>query len=1119
MKKSLSNDAVRCQGWYLFRFMGIVNKKSLLFIILFLNISAFAFSQKISINMGEVTLGKALKEIRDKTKVTFFYSEEEIDLNRKVRVNFTNTDVKDIVSKLVGKDFKVEKQADKFYLIVPTKPVSVVDDVQQSVVVTGRVVDTKANPIPGVTVQVLRNKTTVLTDIDGKYSITAMKGDKLQFSFIGYLTVEKIVDQNKLYDIILEEEVSKLNEVVVTGYYDRKKESFTGAETTIKGKDLTAVTSQNLLAALAIVAPSFKLVENNSFGSDPNRMPDFTIRGGSSINSDLNSEYKNNPNLPTFILDGFEVKATVIFDLDPNRVESITVLRDASATAIYGSRAANGVVVITTKRPEKGMMNIKYNANLDFVAADLSDYNLMNASEKLEYERLAGLYSSDVVYVNELYQQRYNERLKLVQQGINTDWIAIPVRKLGVDNTHSLFLEGGDDHFLYSFNVNHKETVGAMKGSDRVRNGLSIKLQHNREKLRFANTVSFNRMKANNSKYGTFSQYTYMNPYYYPYDENGRVKENLYINDSGVLVPNMLYNSTLNSKDSEDYNEFVNNFSFSWDISKALKLTSRIGLVYKKSNTDQFLPAENTAFANTTVKGRYYKAGTDESSYDGNLVLAYNKLVNKKHLFNVNGIYNINEDKVDSFSFIGENYPNSNLDHVSMGTQYQTGGTPGGNYFIRRLMGVVGAFNYAYDNRFLLDFSVRSDASSVFGANDRWATFKSGGIGWNIHKEKFLEKISAVDLLKVRASLGETGGTNFNPYQSYMMYNYKDSSLDNLTYNGSLGAVLMALGNPDLKWQKNVKLNIGFDFAFFNNRLSGNYNYYNQVSQNQLINLTLAPSVGFPTYTENLGKVRNEGIELSLKYVLIDSKKSNFNWSIFTNVIHNENTLMDINDALTAFNDRQDESALENGITSTFVKFVEGQSTNTIWAVESRGIDPATGKEIFVDKDGNLTNTYSFKDQKPMAVQDPKLEGNFGTQVFYNGFELGAYFGFKYGGYLYNQTLVDKVENVDPRQNADKRVLYDRWKTPGDDSLFKAITNTSKTYPTSRFIQKDDEIRFTSLNLSYNFDTELVKRWGLRRLRVSAISNDLFRLNSAKIERGTSYPFARTFSLNVQVSL
>ncbi|GAA4290620.1 SusC/RagA family TonB-linked outer membrane protein [Aestuariibaculum suncheonense] len=1073
---------------------------------------------KIKIEASEsLTVDEVFKLIRNQTDYRFIYQEDLFNNAPKVYVKKGEIPVKDLLGQfLTNNDYVYELTENNTILIK-----DILDAQEKQFRVFGTVSDKEGMPLMGVNVLLKGKSSGTVTDMDGKFKLLVTKDDVLVFSFIGYTSKEIVVEDQSALNVVLDADVSELSEVVITGYYERKAESFTGAQTTISGKELTALSSQNVLKALSIAVPAFKLVENNDFGSDPNRLPDFEIRGGSSINTDLNSEFQNNPNLPTFILDGFEVSAEIIFDLDPNRVANVTVLRDAAATAIYGSRAANGVVVIETNKPKAGKLNIYYNANLDFTAADLSDYNLMNASEKLEYERLAGLYSHPNVNVNEQYQEKYNELLTQVQKGVNTDWIAIPVRELGVANSHSLFLEGGDDHFLYAFNLTHNETVGAMKGSNRNRNGISIKLQHNRDKLRFMNTLSFNKVNSKNSKYGNFSTYTYQNPYFYPYDVNGNVNEVLYTYNDGTQVPNYLYNATLNIKDESEYSNLLNNFSFSWDINDALRLTSRIGLNLKKGSSDYFLPADHTSFANSSVKGRYTKGGEDAVSFDGNLVLSYNKTFAEKHLLNTTGIYNISESKIDSYSFVGENYPNSNLDHISMGTQYQTGGSPGGDYQLQRLVGLVGNVNYSYDNRYVADVSVRADASSLFGANDRWGTFFSGGIGWNLHKESFLQDQTIVQLLKVRASYGQTGGTRFNPFQSFMMYNYNNPALDGLTYNGDLGALLIALGNPDLKWQKNDKFNLGLDFALFSNKLTGNFNYYNEVSKNQLINVTLAPSVGFPTYTENLGKVRNKGIELSMKYAVINAAESKLKWDVFVNVLHNKNSLLEINEALTAFNERQDELAgdVTNPVTRPLVKYEEGRSINTIWAVESKGIDPATGNEIFVDRNGNLTNDYNFADQKAMAVQDPDIEGNFGTFLRYSNFELGAYFSYRLGGYTYNQTLVDKVENVNPRSNADKRVLYDRWKAPGDVVLFKAISNTSKTYPTSRFIEKDNELRMSSLNLSYNFDNTILDKWGINRLRMSLIANDVFRVNTSNIERGLSYPFARYYSFNLQVSL
>lgn len=1110
----------------------ILKKFKCLFFFFFL-FSAFGFipntvlSQNDSVLIDKdqtLSIDQVFKLIKSQTDYNFIYKEDLFEQVPEINLVAGTLRVNELLDKcLDANKFTYSVSEDKTILIKQKAPVQA--ELQKSI--TGTIKDVTGFPLIGVTILVKDQRRGTTSDMDGNYSILVNEGETLVFSYIGFKTEEIIVGADSVINVVLNEDIEELSQVVITGYYERKKESFTGTETNIKGEELVEISNQNVLSALSVAVPAFKFVENNLLGSDPNNLPDFQIRGSSSINSstdgssDLNSEFQNAPNLPTFILDGFEVSSEVIFDLDPNRIKSATVLRDASATAIYGSRAANGVVVIETKRPEKGMMNVIYNMNLDLVAADLSDYNLMNAREKLQYEVLAGLYTHPNVNQNERLQAQYNEKLQLVQRGIDTDWITFPVRELGLASAHSLFLEGGDDHFLYSFGLNHKNTPGAMKGSNRKRTGATIKLQHNRKDLRFVNTLNFNKVSSANSHYGSFSAYTFANPYYYPYDGEGRIQETMYVFEDGVTVPNILYNATLNSRDDSEYTNLINNFSFSWDINDNFRLTSRFGLNLKKSSAHRFIPPENTIFNNSQFKGSYTIRATDEFSYDGNMVLSYNKLINEKHLINAVGIYNISERKIDRYSVAGQNYPNSNLDHIGMGIQYPEGGRPTGNFELQRLVGLVGNFNYSYDNRYVADFSVRTDASSIFGANDRWGTFFSGGLGWNMHQESFLKNSDNIRLLKLRTSFGQTGGTKFNPYQSFLMFNYNNPALDGLTYNGNLGALLIALGNPDLKWQINNKFNLGLDWSLFDGWFSGNFNYYNEISKNQLISVTLAPSTGFPSYTENLGKVKNEGIELSLKQTLIKSEESRLKWDVFINILHNKNSLLEINDALTAFNDRQDELAgnEDNPNTNPVVKYQEGQSINTIWVVKSRGIDPATGREIFVDRNGNLTNQYSFADQMPAAIRDPKIEGTFGTFLNYKNFQLGAYFSYKMGGYLYNQTLVSKVENINPRNNADKRVLFDRWQQPGDVALYKAINNTSTTFPTSRFVQKDNELRFSTLNLTYNFDRELLAKWNINRLKVTAIGNDVFRLNSSNIERGINYPFARYYSLNLQISI
>ncbi len=1040
-----------------------------------------------------------------------------VNLQARANISISNKDVE------VEETLQLIEKQSTLQVDLHVKSASKIAEQPNEVMIKGKVTDNSGFPLPGVTVVIEGTTIGTSTDLDGLFDFSVprnlSKGSKMIVSFIGMKSVEIKLDGSGNYEITLEDDNLLIDEVVITGYFERKKDSFTGAMTSVKGDDLISVNNQNLLSSLSIISPSFKMIESNMFGSDPNKIPDFQIRGGSSLSTSLEEDFANNPNMPTFIMDGFEVTAEKVFDFDPNRIESMTILKDAAATAIYGSRAANGVVVIETKRPEMGEMKISYSLNLDFDAADLTDYNLMNATEKLEYEKLAGLYDHRVVYIDDQYKQAYNDRLKLVKRGVDTDWLAKPVRGIGFGTKHSLTLEGGDKTIRYGVNLNYSKNAGVMKGSERERTGISVSLQYNYKDLKFMNTLSYDNVGNQNSPYGSFSQYSYLNPYFYPYDSNGNINELLFVFSDGKQEVNPLYNTTLNSKDNSMYNNFTNNFSLEWLIAEGLRFTTRLALTQQTGSSDYFKPAEHTDFINTTNKGVYRKTNNEQFSYDGNAVLSYAKTYGK-HLINAAGIFNIYEKKNDSYTTVGQNYPNSNMDHIGMGTQYFEGGRPTGDYSITRLVGLVASGNYSYNNRYMVDASVRGDASSMFGANNRWGVFFAGGLGWNLHNEDFLKDVSWIDLLKLRGSWGETGGVKFNPYQSMMMFSYNDNDIYGITYNNKIGALLIALGNPDLLWQKKEKLNIGLDFDFFSNRLSGNVNLYQETSKNQLVNVTLAPSLGFPTYMDNLGKVRNKGVELSLKGTVIKTHDNSFRWDLFTNVFHNRNELVEISDALTAFNDKQDDLATDasNPINRPMVKYEEGRSMNSIWVVESLGIDPATGNEIFVNRNGEIVDKYDFKDQKPLGSTDPDLEGNFGTMLTYKGFQLSGYFSFKFGGDIYNQTLVDKVENVDPLRNADKRVLYDRWRTQGDVAKYKAISDRSLTNPSSRFLEKDNELRFSSLSFSYTFDKNILDKWGFERLKLTALMNDLYRFNSSRIERGTSYPFSRNFSLGAQIT-
>lgn len=1067
--------------------------------------------KKVTLAFKNVPIETVLNDVKRQTGINLLYNSEMFSGSRSVSINVKDEPLESALRQVLkpqGFDFVYENG------------ILVIRKTRQNLRVHGTVKNDQGEPIPGATVLIKGTRKGTSTNLDGEFSLDVPEENvTLEFSFIGMkkVTLHADASRHKPLDITLTDDTKAIDEVVVTGYYTQKKTTFTGAATSYSGDELRSVSDRNVLSTIAALDPSFKLVDNITMGSDPNTVPNIQIRGVNSLPTtdvtNLSEEYKGNSNLPTFILDGFEVSVEKIYDLDPNRISNISILKDASATAIYGSRAANGVVVIDTKAPVSGKLRLNYYGSMDFEVADISDYNLLNAAEKLQYEQLAGLYDgSDAVYVQEEYLKSYNERLKLVSQGIDTDWLAKPLKSVGISHKHTVQLEGGNESFRYGVNLTYNGTSGVMKGSDRKRLGTSIKLQYNYKNLRFRNEITYDKVTSNNSPYGSFSDYTYMNPYFYPYDDNGKIKQVVFdsYNPStgGSKIANPMYNATLNTIDKTVYDDFVDNFSVEWDIIPNLKLKGNLSVERINKATDVFKPADHTDFIDETEnKGSYMKGNTITTSYDGNIVVSYFKTFDN-HALSLNGGWNIQETSTDYNAYTVYGFPNQSLNHPSLGTGFLDGATVSGYATMTRLMGFFGNANYSYDDRYFVDVSIRMDGSSLYGSNQRWGTFWSAGLGWNVHNEKFLKGSKLVNQLRIRMSTGFTGNQNFYPYQALLMYEYRSA----LAYQDYIGAVVKAFGNSDLKWQRTQKHNIGVDFAFFNNRVSGYFNYFIENSKDLLVDVTMANYLGFDSYKENLGETQNKGFDFNLKVTAYQNKDWRVN--LFFNGQHYTNKLTKISSGLSSYNSKADAE----GSTKPYVRYVEGASINSIWVVRSAGIDPATGNEVFIDKNGNYVTTWSEDDYVPYKTTDPALSGTFGLNLYYKGWELSSNFYYSVGGYAYNQTLVDKVENVDPYLNVDRRALYNRWTTPGVAAEYKRIDDLSATKPTSRFVEKNNYLYANSLSLAYTFDTDFVHRFGAQYLKLTLTANDFMRLSTMRREMGTTYPYAHHYSLSAQLT-
>lgn len=1070
--------------------------------------------KKVTLKLTNVPIKTILMEMQKQTKINFVYTVPQLDSLGKKSINVKDmvvTEALALVLARTGYNYRVNGNT---VAIVkrgtPLKPGEVAGvgapkpASMSRISLTGKIIDPGKNPIVGATILVGSTTNGAITNDKGQFTISVRVGNVLKISYVGMDPISYTVKPgDKDIVIKMSESSMAVEDVVVTGYFNRNKATYTGNAATYTGKELTEISSSNIMVSLSMLDPSFNMIVDNEFGSDPNKIPDFEIQGP----TNLKDEYSESPNMPTFILDGFQVSAQKVFDLDPNTVKTVTLLKDAAASAIYGSLAANGVVVIETYPPIIGKLKLDYRFYGDFEFADVSSYNLMNSWEKLNYEVEAKVFSAPVPFLQVPLEEQYNNKYKLVRKGYDTDWIKKPINDIGFSHKHTISVQGGNNQLRYTMNMNYRGQAGIMKESGRDNYGLGLKLQYNSKKVKIMNDLSVSSTKAYNSPYGSFNSYTLMNPYLHPYDEKGNIVRE--IGDE----KNPLFNSTLKTKDQSVLLDISERISIDMDLFSNFSLRVQGSLDREITRSDVFKPRSHTDFIDKVEQGSYKSGLRTRNAYNINVVAQY-KFVLKKNQLNIGVVGNITEALTDSYDFVVYNFPNDNFDHISMGTTYGEGKTNGSEN-ITRNMGFTMNANYSYDRKYLLDMSLRSDASSIYGSNKRWGTFYSVGLGWNLHNEKFMKKIKPINTLKIRISKGTTGSQGFSPYQAMMTYTYKDNDIKDIPYQGQLGALLLGYGNKNLQWQVTDKLNLGMDFSLLNNRFSGYLNRYINVTRSKLISFTLAPSTGFPTYMENIGNVDNSGWELNLRGILLRNIKKNYSWNITLNVRRNINELKNVGDALTEFN--KEQAAKENG-GKPITKYIEGQSLSTIWGNYSLGIDPASGNEVFRDLEGNKIHKHSAANDVNIGDTVADFYGNISTSFNYKGFSMSLSFKYSVGADVYNQTLVSKIENANPLKNADKRVLYDRWKRAGDVSQFKRISDKSTTLRTSRFVEEDNFLQLQSLNISYRLKNKKLAKNGIQQLQFGLISNDLFRLSPVRMERGTSYPFARKVSVNVQVS-
>ena len=633
----------------------------------------------------------------------------------------------------------------------------------QNVAVSGKVTGANGEAIIGANVLVEGTTQGITTNVDGDYTLTNVPANAtLVVSYLGYKTEKIPVGSKTRIDVTLREDTAEIEGVMVVAYGTAKKESFTGSAAVVKGGELQKRVVGNVTKSFEGTVAGVQVA---SGGGQPGEAASVIIRGIGSVNASAT---------PLYVVDGIPFDGS-LSAINPADIETMTVLKDASAGALYGARGANGVIVIETKRLAGNQELVTYTGSIEVSMPDLTSYNLCNAWEKLEAERIEGVYTSANPQTQVDLTKRYNALKAQVLGGLDTYWLAKPLRT-GVGHKHTLSVELGDSRKLRAMiDFSYNNVAGVMKGSERTVLSGDVNVSYRKKSFLFRNILSVSNTRSDNSPWGDFGDYARMNPYWSAVDpQTGQITRWAYDE-----VANPMYDATLGTLDRETYTSVTDNFYAEWQATEALKLTARLGIAVKRSDADEFYPAKHSKFATSAYKstsmllrkGSYQLDNGKSSDISGEIYANYAKNWGRHYLY-VNAGGRIAENTYSAYQHYAEGFPNSQTADITFARQYAQDKKPVGISSITREISFLGTASYSYDDRYNVDLTFRESASSLYGADNRWLSAWSAGVAWNLHNEPFLRDQDVLKQFKIRASAGLTGNQNYDTNEVLATYLY-----------------------------------------------------------------------------------------------------------------------------------------------------------------------------------------------------------------------------------------------------------------------------------------------------------------------------------------------------------
>ena len=978
---------------------------------------------------------------------------------------------------------------------------------QQTGKIKGTIVDSKTGePVIGASVKVKGTKLAAVTDLNGEFELNTHANATLQISYVGFKETE--VKASNGMKISLEEDTESLEEVVVVGYGTQKKESLTGAMANIKGeklKDITSATVENMLngkVSGVYVAPG---------SGRPGSTGAIIIRGQTSING---------ATAPLWVVDGVIVGNSA-GDLNPDDIETMTVLKDAASTAIYGSEGANGVVVVTTKQAKHEKMSISLSAKAGLSTLNRGNLEMMDGAEFYDYYK-------SFQNVESVNFPRWNEDLR----NSNFDWFKL-AKKTGSTQDYNLTLNGGSQNIQSMFTLGYFKEEGAVKGYDMNRYSTRIKVVYKPyEWLTIKPNISGSRTNDKDKQYSVGAMYSMM-PWDSPYDENGNLVPNYYSGWVNSKATNYLNDLAAGDYSTSTTYDLAGGLDFDIKITPWLTFSSVNNYSYYNSQTHGYYDPKSSS--GEGVNGRTTEYNYVSTRRYTNQLLRFKKSWGKH---NVNALlaYEFNDYEMKYTDVYATGFISGFEDFMTaakpeMATGYRTAWAKQ-SYFTQ--------WRYDYDSRYYGELSLRRDGRSNFGSNNRYGNFFSVSGAWNINNESWF-KADWVDQLKLRAAFGSVGNVPTSLYPSYSLYSV------GATYNENPGALISQIGNKDLTWEKTYTTGVGVDASFWQNRLHATLDYYIKNTSNILYQVPVTGLVGVTSIWKNIGKMRNTGIELTVGGDIIRTK--DLTWNVTANISHNSNELRDLYKQRDANGNYVVKPVLISDGTSiagTAQRILEiGEPVDTYYMKEWAGVNPEDGKPQWYMDDANgnkvVTDSYSKASYYKCGKASPDVYGSFSTSLFYKNFDLQANFGYSLGGQIYSyyrQEFDSDGAYAGDRNQMKLQKGWSRWEKPGDIATHpRAMYNNQDkgNLASSRYLESSDYLKLRSLTLGYNFD---LKKYGIQTLRLSISGENLFTITdysgvdpelpagtndkgvlSVTNTGGTSvYPAVRKFMLGVNLT-